>query len=113
MDYKLIPLKELVEYLMENKGKDVGFTLDTEEDVEIQGEPQGWYGAKIDNTFDGNDFMIGDYGVGIIFISSMLEPPSSFSDYMDLMKEFFADEGSREMGDDDLVYVWAEDLEGR
>ena len=52
-NYKFVTIKELADRLRSKPyNKPIGFTGDDEDDVFIQGEPTGWYGAVISNAFD-------------------------------------------------------------
>lgn len=108
VDHTFITVKEFIEWLMRNKGTDLGFTLDTKEEVEECGEGI-WYGAVIDDRFDGDDFLIGEYGIGIVFEGNRLDSPI-YSNYLKLMQEFFEDEGNVIIGEESWICVWAEDL---
>lgn len=43
-------------------GEELYFTLDKPEDIEINGEPSGWYGIRKDTIFDGDVLLIGYMG---------------------------------------------------
>ena len=107
-EYIFITLKDFINWLIKNKGKDLGFTLDTKEELETL-SPSLWYGAMIDNKFDGGDFFIGEYGIGIIFEGSREDSPT-YSNYLKLMQEFFKDEGNVNINENSLICVYSEDL---
>lgn len=65
VDFRFVSLDSLEKYLIANPGRAVGFTYDTPETVEEQGEATEWYGIKLDNEFDGECLVIGYYGSGI------------------------------------------------
>lgn len=69
-NYDFVDVKDLIKYLLANPEKEVGFTLDTREDLEEQGEPMGWYGVMYCTAFDGDALLIGWYGGGVEFIAT-------------------------------------------
>lgn len=107
--YEFITIKEFINYMMAHPGKELGFTGDTEDDIEVYGGPEGWYGAKIDNSFDGNTLLFGEYGIGIGWTYEI----ECDDDCIEFFHEFFGDEFLREVDEDSLICIDTEDFEGR
>lgn len=94
IEYTFMTVKELAEYLRTHPGKEVGFTSDTRESINLQhGYPEEWHGASIVDMFDQDSLVCGYYGDGISFgrgtfcledtIYSLLE---YLRDYMSMRK---------------------------
>ena len=65
MECTFMTVKELAEYLKAHPNKEVGFTSDTREDIEIfHNEPSCWHGAVIIDVFDCESLLCGYYGDG-------------------------------------------------
>ena len=65
MEYTFMTVEELAKYLKAHPNKEVGFTSDTWEDVEVfHNSPSCWHGAVVMNVFDCESLICGYYGDG-------------------------------------------------
>lgn len=61
--------------------QELGFTLDTPDDVYgANWEPMGWYGIRISEAFDAYTVIIGNYGVGIVYINTTMDTGMTIED---------------------------------
>lgn len=112
INYKFITINELIDYIWEHKDCKVDFTGDTKDGVKVGG-PEGWYGVRIDTSFDGLDLVIGYYGSGImqhwnLFEMSEDNAKSPYECAKIAFKEWFKDW----MLHDSPICVDADDMKG-
>ena len=105
VDYVFKSLSEIVDWLQNGFfDRELGFTNDTPDDIEMNGGATGWYGMKIVDDFDGESLVVGYYGSGIVFSDGILDLESS-------IKMFFRSEFNREIRLGELICVSKSDWE--
>lgn len=91
INYKFVTIKELAERICKENPLDhiIGFTFDQPEDVEMNGEPTGWYGITMSSMFDGESIVIGYWGGGICAARNIWR---DVSEAIDFIIEFYKSE---------------------
>ncbi len=104
MEYTFVTVKQMADWLRAcNNGDELGFTNDEKEDIEVNGEPTGWYGVTIVDLFDYPTVVFGYYGGGAICCGSINES------FEDMIITFFNREFDIKLTEDSLVCVDAND----
>ena len=107
MEYNFVTVKQMADWLRAcDLGDELGFTNDEKEDIEVNGEPTGWYGVTIVDLFDNPTVVFGYYGGGAISCGSINYEDESFED---MIITFFNREFDIKLTEDSLVCVDAND----
>lgn len=108
IQYGFVSVRSVVDYIVSNPGKAIGFTSDTLESIGWDGEPSGWYGIKYEKMFDVPYVFIGYYGGGVDAMQG--SDDLSKANIMDLLIGFFKDKFNMDINRSSYICVDLEDM---